>query len=135
MNQLKRNQRRGAARKGAAVVEFAVCIPVVLLIGFGFINAGVLVQMQHNSKMLGHMAATDVFKSNKDPQTIEKIVERYEQMAEDLGITQLEVEISETNDIASVRTSMSVSANSLIPVNFQTADSIVTETFVYAPFK
>lgn len=123
-------------REGAAIVEFAICAPVLLLIGFGFINAGLLVQMRHNSKIIGHMAATEVFKeTSRDATTISGIETKYETMAADLGIVGMDVAVTAgTGEIAVVTTSMSVSDNSLIPLNFQTSDSVVTETHVFAPF-
>ena len=135
ISKVHRRRRRAAERKAAAVVELAICLPVLLLIGFGFINAGLLVQFKHNSKLIGHLAATELFSSTRDANSITAIETRYEQLATDLGLVGLDVEISETNDIAIVKTTLSINENSLIPINYLTADESVTETHVYAPFQ
>ena len=130
MNIKKRN------RDGVAVVEFAICAPLLLLIGFGFINAAMMVQMRHNAKIIGHLAATDLFISfDRSPATVSEIEAKYESLAGDLGIQGLQVEISEDDDVALVRTTMSVLANSSIPISFQSLDEIATNTFVYAPLQ
>ena len=135
ISKVHRRRRRAAERKAAAVVELAICLPVLLLIGFGFINAGLLVQFKHNSKLIGHLAATELFRSTRDANSISAIETRYEQLATDLGLVGLVVEISEANDIAIVKTTLSINENSLIPINYLTADESVTETHVYAPFQ
>ena len=92
--------------------------------------------MRHNSKIIGHMAATEVFKvSHRDAATIAAIETKFETLATDLGIVGLDVAIApSSSEIATVTTTMSVRDNSLIPLNFQTSDSVVTETHVFAPF-
>ena len=132
---MKIKKRRGN-REGVAMVEFAICAPLLLLVGFGFINVATMVQMRHNSKIIGHLAATDLFIAfNKTPATVASIKAKYISMAEDLGIEGLQIEISEEDDIALVRTSLSVSDNSQIPINFQSLDEISTDTYVYAPLQ
>ena len=129
-------KKRHSQREGVATVEFAICLPLLLLVGFGFINVAKCVQLRHNAKMIGHLAATDLFVSfTKDPVSVAAIETKYEQMAEELGINGLQVNISETNDIALVRTSMSVEANSAIPIRYQQLDLIETETYVYSPLQ
>ena len=81
------------------------------------------------------MAATELFSSARDANSITAIETRYEQLATDLGLVGLVVEISETNDIAIVKTTLSINENSLIPINYLTADEFVTETHAYAPFQ
>ena len=66
ISKVHRRRRRAAERKAAAVVELAICLPVLLVIGFGFINVGLLVQFKHNSKLIGHLAATELFRSTRD---------------------------------------------------------------------
>ena len=120
-------------RDGIAVVEFAICIPLLLIIGFGFINIGMIVQLRHNSKIIGHLAATDLFVAfEKSPETIANIKTKYRNLAEDLGIEGLQIDISEEDGIALVRTSLSVRANSRIPISYQKRDQITTDTYVYA---
>ena len=131
-----RYKKRRSNRDGAAMVEFAICIPIMLLVGFGFINAGLLVQMRHNAKIVGHMAATDLFIAlDRSPATVAEIEAKYESFAEELGITGMQIEISEENDIALVKTSMSVAENSLIPIGYQSLDEITTDTYVFAPLQ
>ena len=123
-------------RDGVAVVEFAICAPLLLAIGFGFINVATMVQMRHNSKIIGHLAATDLFIAfDKTPATVARIKAKYASMAADLGIEGLQIEISEEDGIALVETSLSVSENSQIPINFQSLDEITTDTYVYAPLQ
>ena len=129
-------KKRHSQREGVATVEFAICLPLLLIVGFGFINVAKSVQLRHNAKIIGHLAATDLFVSfTKDPTAVAHIEAKYEQMAEDLGINGFEVEITETDDIALVKTSMSVSSNSSIPAIYQTIDLIETETYVYSPLQ
>ena len=127
-------RKRHRDRKGAAVVEFAICAPLLLLIGFGFINAGLLVQLRHNSKMIGHLAATDLFIApQRNAVTIALIQQKYQDLAEQLGISNFEITITEQDDIAQITTSLPVPENSPIPTTFQTSETIATDTFVYAP--
>ena len=130
----KRRRRFQPPRRGAAVVEFAVCVPVLVLIGFGFIYCGLLVQMRHNSKLIGHMVATEVFKLNqRDSIAFQNLEDRFEQIADDLGIVGLQVSINETDNIAVVTTSLSISDNSPLNLSFQASDILATQTHVYAP--
>ena len=132
---MKIKKRRGN-RDGVAMVEFAICAPILLLIGFGFINAAMMVQMRHNAKIIGHLAATDLFVAfDRGPSTVAAIKEKYKSLAEDLGIEGLQIEISEEDDIALVRTSLSIRANSAIPIRYQSLDQMTTDTYVYAPIQ
>lgn len=134
MKTSRSNRSKRQARKGASIVEFAICAPVLVLIGFGFINCGLLVQMKHNSKLIGHMAASELFRNpQRNAASITAIETKYEGIGVALGIVDLEVAIAEADDLTVVTTNMSVSKNSLVPINFQTIDSVVTETHVFAP--
>lgn len=122
-------------RKGVASVEFAVCLPVLLTIGFGFINIGQNIQFKYNSKLIGHLAATECFKkSNANSETRNQIENEFESVSRSLGLKGLSVRITQENDeIAVVRTALSTDDNSSVPVIFRTNLEITTETFVYSP--
>lgn len=81
------------------------------------------------------MAATELFKAGlRSPTVVAAIETKYETLAESLGIVDLDVDITSANDIAVVTTSLSLEANSAVPLKFHTAENLVTETHVYAPF-
>ena len=127
-------RKRQSKRSGVATVEFAICAPVLLIVGMGFINAGLLVQLKYNSKLIGHLAATEVFKAaTKDGQTLNEIESEFEQLAIDLGIRSLDIDIKEASpNIVVVSTNVSVTQNSAVPMGFLTAHELSTETFVFA---
>ena len=80
------------------------------------------------------MAASELFRNpQRNAASITAIETKYEGIGVALGIVDLEVAIAEADDLTVVTTNMSVSKNSLVPINFQTIDSVVTETHVFAP--
>lgn len=127
-------RKKRSQRKGAATVEFAICAPVLLIIGFGFVNVGVYVQLKHQSKMIGHLAATEVFKAEtKDASTISGIEVKFRKMAAELGIDGFSLEVDRhSSDVAVVKTGVSVTANYSIPTTFVTSNWLATETFVFS---
>jgi len=128
------HNRRKRNRTGTASVEFAISAPVLFLVGFGFMNMGTNVQLKHNSKIIGHLAATELMKlSDNSPASIDAIESDFEELSRSLGMVGLSVDIAVggANDIAIVETHIPVSGNSAIPAGFSTNTEITTETFTY----
>lgn len=97
-------------------------------------NAGTNIQLKYNSKIIGHLAATELMKlDRKGPASINAIESDFEELSRSLGMTGLSVDIAVggPNDIAIVETNIPVTGNSAIPVGFSTSTEIKTETFAY----
>ena len=105
-----------------------------MIIGFGFINVGIHVQLKHQSKTIGHLAATEVIKAEaKDASTISQIEAKFMQMATDLGINGFDIEIEQhSSDVTVVKTDVSLTANYSIPTTFVTSNRLETETYVFS---
>ena len=105
-----------------------------VLIGFGFLSIGMQVQIRYDSKVIGHLAATEVFKAaEKDSDTIDEIKLKFERLARSLGIRGLDIEIRQhRTGITAVRTNVSVARNSSLPAAYVIGDTLTTETYVYA---
>lgn len=126
------NQKKN--RRGIAAVEVAVCLPLFMVISFGFISCGLLVQLKSNSKLVGHLAASEIVQAaSLDASTIGSIDSKYEQLASDIGIRGLAIQIiDDSAGNFTVRTSVSYQDNySSVPFKLQ-SDAVSTETFVFA---
>ena len=120
-------------RKGVAVVEVAVCLPIFLSIVFGLISLGLAVQLKSNSKLIGHMAATEIFRAEKaDASTTKGIESKYLKLANDLGLAGFSLGIHrDSTGTFEVRTEVSFADNySFIPFSVSTKP-ITTATFIF----
>lgn len=120
-------------RKGVAAVELAVCLPIFLSIVFGLISLGLAVQLKSNSKLIGHMAATEIFRAKKaDASTTKEIESKYRNLANNLGLKGFSLNINrDSTGTFKVSTAISYSQNySFVPFSVST-NQITTETFIF----
>lgn len=81
--------------------------------------------------MVGHLAASELFQAKSDNSNL--IEQKYENLASNLGIRGMDVEIRQFSpDIAVVTTHVSVTENSAIPSTFLTARNLSVNTYVFA---
>lgn len=66
MNNRQHQTRRAAPRRGAAVVEFAVCLPVILIIVFGAIEAASMLFLRQTMIQSSYESAKIAIKTNAD---------------------------------------------------------------------
>lgn len=120
-------------RNGVAVVELAVCLPVFLAIVFGFISLGLAVQLKSNSKLIGHMAATEIFRAkNADAFTTAEIESKYLKLANDLGLRGFSLGINRDSTGAfEVSTEVSLAENYSFLTHSASSKQITTETFIF----
>ncbi|MEZ6137567.1 MAG: TadE/TadG family type IV pilus assembly protein [Pirellulaceae bacterium] len=120
-------------RQGVATVEVAVCLPIFVSIVFGFISLGLAVQLKSNSKLIGHMAATEIFRAkNADASTNAEIESKYLKLANDLGLRGFSLGIHrDSAGTFEVSTEVSFAENySFVPLSVS-PKKITTKTFVF----
>jgi len=135
MIKLKKTKARGN-RAGAAVVEFAVCLPLIVLIVLGTIEAGSLLFLKQTLVQAAYEGAK-VAIVNGDPDQVEAVVDA---VAASRNLTGVNVQFT-PSDLASVPAGETITitisapgdANSLIPFGpfrnqtVQTSASMVRE--------
>ncbi len=99
-------------RAGVAAVEFAMILPVIMLIFFACLQVSNVLSLQTNVTAISHQAALAVSKSNN---TFQDVRDRYEMYAQSAGLKQLSVNLSRTNaDTVEIVVSIPAAPNSLL---------------------
>ncbi len=77
-------KRRGSKRCGTATVELAVCLPVLVLLVFGGIEAAHFIQLKQDLTICAYEAAK---KSTRDNSSMQDAIDRFNEIATAKGIT------------------------------------------------
>ena len=132
MNRQKSSRsKRSRAHRGIVTVEFALCIPVMMLITFGSIQLGASILLRHQAVailetstlnyILGSITEGDLPKHIRD-------------LSEDSGLVGAEVTIAPVDDIfLNVQLSLPVRENIVAPMVIGGGSEIETSFLVYRP--
>ena len=123
-------RRNRFARQGVATVEFAVIVPLLVLLFFGGITATHLVSLKHQATIIAHSAALDAMKQENDFATVETKAKAF---AASAGLKGVDVTASmSSSEIVSVAVSIPVSGNFSLS-NASTPETVKTTVFAFRP--
>ena len=101
---------RRTKREGAAAVEAAICLPLLVAIWLLTVETNQLISLKQQAQILSSMGATQVVSSLDDTELIE---ERLVAMAESMGLQDFEIRIQRVDDeIVQTEVAIDFSANS-----------------------
>ena len=116
-------------RQGAALVEFCLCLPVVLLIVFGTIEACEMIFLKQSATIAAYEGARTAIVPDVENGSVEVVVQ---QILDDRGVTNSTISVTPSDitltppgDYISVEVTAPVSGNSSFS-SFFTGDAIVT---------
>ena len=123
-------RRNRFARQGVATVEFAVIVPLLVILFFGGITATHMVSLKHQATIIAHTAALDAMKAENDFATVET---RSKAFAQSAGLNNVDVTVSMSGaEIVSVEVSIPVSGNFSLS-NSSTPESVKSTAFAFRP--
>ena len=125
------SRRRGrCARQGVATVEFAVIVPLLLLLFTGGITATHLVSLKHQATIIAHKAALDAMKPENDFSTVET---RAEEFATSAGLNAVDVKVSShKTEIVIVQVNIPVASNFSLSSKITPTD-VKAQAFAFRP--
>lgn len=127
MSTLVKDHQKPTARKGAATVEFAVCLPMLALMVFGSIQACDLIYLRHSATAAAYEGTLELSKPSATNAAVEA---RVNQVLEARGISDTKVDF-EPKGIDIEKASLGTKIS--IVVTARVAPNLMLSGFFVAP--